>query len=212
LEAEYRKLINYPKSSLAFRGFGGLGYNYHYTQRYGNTLPFYKQFIGGGPNSMRAWGLRLLGLGSSLVSDTAKDFRDRYGDMQLEGNVEYRFNLAQFSSVKIGSAFFLDMGNIWNIHKNDSVPNSDFDLRRLWQDWAIGVGTGIRLDFSYFLIRVDFGIKIKDPAQYQVNNGWVIKDFTWKNYLYSVKNTGTGDYEPAPRNNYAFQLGIGLPF
>jgi len=156
--------------------------------------------------------LRLLGLGSSLVSDTAKDFRDRYGDMQLEGNVEYRFNIADFSSVKIGSAVFVDMGNIWNIYRNDSVPNADFDLRRLWQDWAIGVGTGIRFDFSYFLIRIDFGIKIKDPAQYQLNNGWVIKDFTWKNYLYSVKNQITGQYEPATRNNYAFQLGIGLPF
>ena len=212
LEAEYRKLINYQKSSLAFRGFGGIGYNYHFTEKYGKTLPFYKQFIAGGPNSMRAWGLRLLGLGSSLVSDTAKDFRDRYGDMQLEGNVEYRFNIADFSSVKIGSAVFVDMGNIWNIYRNDSVPNADFDLRRLWQDWAIGVGTGIRFDFSYFLIRIDFGIKIKDPAQYQLNNGWVIKDFTWKNYLYSVKNQITGQYEPATRNNYAFQLGIGLPF
>jgi outer membrane protein insertion porin family len=211
LEAEYRKLINYSKSSLAFRGFGGIGYNYHFTEKYGKTLPFYKQFIAGGPNSMRAWGLRLLGLGSSLVSDTAKDFRDRYGDMQLEGNVEYRFTLAQFSGVKIGSALFVDMGNIWNIYRNDSVPNADFDLRRLWQDWAIGVGTGIRLDFSYFLIRVDFGIKVKDPAQYQVNNGWVIKDFTWRNYLYSVKNAD-GVYQPATRNNYAFQLGIGLPF
>jgi len=211
-EAEYRKLINYTKSSLAFRGFGGIGYNYHFTEKYGKTLPFYKQFIAGGPNSMRAWGLRLLGLGSSLVSDTAKDFRDRYGDMQLEGNVEYRFNIADFSSVKIGSALFLDMGNIWNIYRNDSVPNADFDLRRLWQDWAIGVGTGIRFDFNYFLIRVDFGIKIKDPAQYQRNNGWVIKDFTWKNYLYSVKNPSTGEYQPATRNNYAFQLGIGLPF
>lgn len=212
-EAEYRKLINLPKSAWAFRGFAGVGYNFGHSPHFGNTLPFFKQFVAGGPNSMRAWGLRLLGLGSSVVSDTAALFRDRYGDMQLETNAEFRFNVAQFSSVKIGSALFVDMGNIWNIHKNDSVPNSEFSLKRLGQDWAIGIGTGLRFDFSYFLIRVDFGIKLKDPARYTVNNGWLnLSDFTWKNYIYSKKDHDTGVYIPATRNNYAIQLGIGLPF
>lgn len=213
LEGEYRKLISYPKTAWAFRAFVGVGDNVGKSKRFGNTLPFFKQYIAGGPNSMRAWGLRLLGLGSSVVRDTAALFRDRYGDMQIETNAEYRFTLAQFSSVKIGSALFVDMGNIWNIHKNDSLPNSEFDVSRLWQDWAIGVGTGLRFDFSYFLIRVDFGIKLKDPARYEENNGWLnIADFTWRNYLYSEKNPTTHTYTPAPRNNYAIQLGIGMPF
>ena len=50
---------------------------------------------------MRAWGLRQLGLGTSIVSDTSSTFRDRYGDMLLEANAEYRFTVAQFSSVKL---------------------------------------------------------------------------------------------------------------
>lgn len=213
LEGEFRKLITYPKTAWAFRVFAGVGDNVGKSKRFGNTLPFFKQYVAGGPNSMRAWGLRLLGLGSSVVSDTAALFRDRYGDMQMETNAEYRFTLAQFSSVKIGSALFVDMGNIWNIHKNDSVPNSEFDAGRLWQDWAIGVGTGLRFDFSYFLIRVDFGIKLKDPARYTKNNGWLdVSHFTWRNYIYSEKNPTTHAYTPAPRNNYAIQLGIGMPF
>ncbi|MEP7317738.1 MAG: BamA/TamA family outer membrane protein, partial [Panacibacter sp.] len=212
LEAEYRKLINYRKSAMAFRIFGGIGYNYGNAAKFGNTLPFYKQFVGGGPNSMRAWGLRLLGLGSSIASDTASSFRDRYGDMQLEANAEYRFTLAQFSSVKIGGALFTDMGNVWNVHKGQDTTGSNFSFNRLGKNIAIGVGTGIRFDFSYFLIRIDLGIKLKDPARRE-NNGWLNPaDFTWKNYEYSVKNPDTGKFEPPTRNNYAIQLGIGLPF
>jgi hypothetical protein len=161
---------------------------------------------------MRAWGLRLLGLGSSLVSDTSSSFRDRYGDMQLEANAEYRFTLAQFSSVKIGGALFTDIGNLWNLHEDALAPGSKFSLGNLGKDLAIGVGTGIRFDFSYFLIRVDMGFKLKDPVR-SANNGWLnIADFTWKNYEYSVKNPTTGKYSPPTRNNYAIQLGIGMPF
>ena len=161
-ETEYRKLVaNSKKTAWAFRLFGGIGYNYGNSSRFGNTLPFFKQFVAGGPNSMRAWGLRLLGLGSSVVFDTAADFRDRYGDMQLEANAEFRYTIAQFSSVKIGSALFADMGNIWNLHKNPEAPNSEFSFNRLATDIALGVGTGLRFDFNYFLIRVDFGIKLE---------------------------------------------------
>lgn len=204
-EAEYRKLITYHKTAIALRAFGGIGYNYGKDEKFGKTLPFFKQFVGGGPNSMRAWGLRLIGLGSSLASDTAQSFRDRYGDMQLEANVEYRFTIAEFSAVKVGSALFADVGNVWNLHANDAAPNSEFSFNRLGKDIAIGVGTGLRFDFGYFMIRVDMGVKLKDPVR-SANNGWLsLSDFTWKNYEYTDKGA------PA-RNNYGIQLGIGLPF
>jgi hypothetical protein len=204
-EAEFRKLIAYRKTAIAFRAFGGIGYNYGKDERFGQTLPFFKQFSGGGPNSMRAWGLRLIGLGSSITSDTAASFMDRYGDMQLEANTEYRFKIAEFSAVKVGSALFVDAGNVWNLHVNEDSPNSEFNLSRLGKDIGIGVGTGLRFDFSYFMIRVDMGLKLKDPARSE-NNGWLsFEDFTWKNYEYTDKGAPT-------RNNYAVQLGIGLPF
>jgi len=201
LEAEYRKQVKISNGlSLAVRGFTGFGYNYSNNPKFGNTLPFFKQFIAGGPNSMRAWGLRQLGLGSSIVSDTST-FRERYGDMQLEGNAELRFNLATVGSVKIGSALFADAGNIWNIKKNPALPGAEFDISRFAKDVAIGLGTGLRFDFNYFLIRLDFGVKLKDPARRE-NNGWLsINKFTWQDTEYGV-----------PINNYAIQLGIGLPF
>ncbi len=68
------------------------------------------------------------------------------------------------------------------------------------KDLAIGVGTGLRIDFSYFLIRLDFAYKLKDPAR-QYNNGWADR-FQW------FENRTNG----LKVNNYAVQLGIGLPF
>ncbi len=210
-EVEYRKLFTFPTTSLVGRIFAGVGYDYG---KVGNSLPFYKQFFAGGPNSMRAWSLRQLGLGSSLLSDTAGTktlaYRDRYGDVQLEANLEYRYTIAQFSSLKLGGALFTDIGNIWNIKYNADNPKANFQLKNLGRDIAIGVGTGLRFDFSYFLIRIDGGIKLKDPARV-ANDGWLnIKDFTWRNYEYERK---IGNEIVSPnRNNFAIQLGIGLPF
>ncbi len=214
LEGEYRRNVRMEHTELALRAFAGVGYNYGNSNRFGKTLPFFKQFFAGGPNSMRAWGLRQLGLGSSLISDTSGSFRDRYGDMQLELNAEYRYPIASIGSMKVNGALFVDAGNIWGIHKDSTNPNSEFSIGRLGKDIAIGVGTGIRLDFSYFLIRVDFGIKLKDPARLE-NGGWLnFRDFTWKNKEFPpiLDATDPNHQRVINRNNYAVQLGIGLPF
>jgi hypothetical protein len=208
-EGEFRQIVKFRKTDLAYRLFGGVGYNYGTDSIIGQTLPFFKQFIAGGPNSMRAWNLRQLGLGSSLRSDTSSSFRDRFGDIQLEGNVEYRFPITTIGGVKLNSAVFADIGNIWNLKSNIDNPMSKLQWDRLFRDLAIGVGTGLRLDFNYFLIRIDFAYKVKDPAR-EANNGWMsIKDFEWRNKEYNVNSTNG---RPLRRNNYAFQLGIGLPF
>ena len=209
-EVEYRKRFTMPTTSVAARVFAGIGYNYG---KVGQSLPFYKQFFAGGPNSMRAWSLRQLGLGSSLLSDTAGSvgsaskvaYRDRFGDMQLEANLEYRYVIATFSSLKLGGAIFTDIGNIWNLKYDAENPLANFQFKNLGRDIAIGVGTGLRLDFNYFLIRIDGGIKLKDPARLE-NNGWLsVKNFTWRNTEFQTANSPN-------RNNYAVQLGIGLPF
>ncbi len=210
--AEYRKLWQFTKTSVAYRFFGGVGYNYSNDPEFGKTLPFFKQFIAGGPNSMRGWGLRLLGLGSSLLSDTSSStFRDRYGDFQLETNLEYRFLLAHFSSVNINGAFFTDIGNLWNLRTDSTNPNSEISVNRFGKDIAIAAGTGLRFDFSYFIIRLDLGFKVKDPAKL-TNDGWLsINHFSWRNKEFA-KYDSQGNLLSPPRNNYAIQLGIGLPF
>jgi len=203
-ELEIRKLFKYDYTELAWRFMGGWGNNYNSDGAIGGQLPFFKQFTAGGPYSMRAWGLRQLGLGSSQFYDTSKKSQnfDRFGDMQLETNLEYRFTIFQSSSYKIGSALFTDMGNIWNTRDTKQDPKAGFELNKLYKDLAIGIGTGIRLDFNYFLIRIDYALKLKDPAR-DVNNGWLnLNNLKWT----EVKPNGTRV------NNYAWQFGIGLPF
>ena len=157
---------------------------------------------------MRAWGLRQLGLGSSILSDTlgATDFRDRFGDMQFETNIEHRFNIASFGSLKLGSALFADIGNVWNLRKDLINTDAEFNLKRFTKDIAIAVGTGLRMDFSFFLIRVDFAYKVKDPGRKSTKDGWMsIQNFKWTEQRDNPPNNTTV-------RNFAFQLGIGLPF
>ena len=203
-EAEYRQTTKYNKgkNALAMRAFAGIGINYGSDSLIGNTLPFFKQFFAGGPNSMRAWRLRQLGLGSSIQSDTisTSSYRDRFGDMQLEANIEYRFRLASIGSFKIESALFADIGNIWSVKPIPSDPEAQFSLKRLGKDLAIAMGTGIRFDFTYFLIRLDAAYKVKDPARLY-NNGWMNS--------FAFKETRANGLQV---DNFALQLGIGLPF
>ena len=206
IEAEYRQTKKYDYSELAYRAFAGLGYNYGSYPKNATlaTLPFFKQFSAGGPYSMRAWGLRQLGLGSSNTYDSisSTNFRDRYGDMIIETNMEYRFILATVAGVKIGSAVYTDIGNVWNVKNSTIDPNATFSLAKLGHDIAIGVGTGLRIDFDYFMIRFDLAYKVKDPVR-ATNEGWMsFKNFNWTD----VRPNGL------EVSNFALQLGIGLPF
>jgi outer membrane protein assembly factor BamA len=194
-DVEIARLIRYPKSSIALRFFGGIGYEYPNTvnPRKKYNLPFFKQYLSGGPNSMRAWALRRLGPGS-----TVKDFDevpDRYGDVQLELNAEYRFPFFKFLSFPINGAIFTDIGNVWLLQKNAGTPEQIIHLDKLGRDIAVGLGAGLRVDFGIFVIRLDYSYKVKDPspslADQAVQNKW----FGYKFFK--------GDQ---------FQLGIGYPF
>jgi outer membrane protein assembly factor BamA len=202
-EFEYiHKYQFYDNTVLVLRAFTGIGYNLVQDEQLGRSLPFFKQFVAGGPNSMRGWGLRQLGLGSSQLSDTSPGFSDRFGDLQLEGNIEYRFPIATIGGTKFNSAVFLDVGNLWNLKDDPANPQARFRFRNFYRDMAVALGMGlVRLNIANFILRVDFALKLKDPARIE-NNGWLFPNFKWKN----------GEYPGKIRNNYAFQLGIGLPF
>ncbi|HEX7903392.1 MAG TPA: BamA/TamA family outer membrane protein [Chitinophagaceae bacterium] len=165
VSAEYTKLFKLLRTaSLVLHGFAGAGYELNSTVNPSkkNNLPFFKQYFAGGPNSMRAWRLRKLGPGS-VIKDFAEN-PERYGDVQLELNAEYRFKLANFAGVRLESVLFTDIGNVWFLKKEAGTPEEVFNVGRLWQDLGIGVGTGLRVDFTFFLIRVDYAFKAKDPS------------------------------------------------
>jgi len=179
-QIEFRHTIDYGKNQLAFRAYGGAGYAYGLTSTgYEHTLPSFKAFYAGGPNSMRAWRVRNLGLGSSKYYTDSLNNQDlRYGDMKLEFNGEYRFLLGTLFGIKFKSAIFTDIGNIWSWEPIDTSSlgkGSNFQLSTFYKELAVGAGTGLRIDFNYFLIRLDWSFKIRDPEAIEGSDSWFYK-------------------------------------
>ncbi|MBN2480178.1 MAG: BamA/TamA family outer membrane protein [Bacteroidales bacterium] len=187
IDVRYYQVIN-TINRIVYRAYIGLGYPY------GNSgaLPYEKKFYSGGPNSIRAWSTRDLGPGSYAGSDTITDgflYPNKTGDVKIEANLEYRFELFW----KMEGALFIDVGNIWAIRKEEDLPDARFQWNRFYKEIAVGSGFGIRFDFSFFLLRFDFGLKLHDPALPE-HERWipVLKDFSL--------------------NDLHLKFGIGYPF
>jgi outer membrane protein assembly factor BamA len=150
-------------NAIAYRLFAGVAYPY------GNlkVMPFEKKYYSGGANGIRAWPVR--GLGPGIFRDTTSTFYNQTADIKLEMNLEYRFRLLW----KTEGALFLDAGNIWAIRPEASPPGGMFELDKFFRQIAIGTGVGFRVDFSYFLFRLDLGIKAYDPT-YPGGPKWVL--------------------------------------
>lgn len=129
---------------------------------YGNSsiLPFEKRFYGGGANGVRGWDVRTLGPGRFPGTNSVSDFIYQCGDIRLNMSVEYRAKL--FWVVEAG--VFIDAGNIWTIHNYETQPYGMFRFKSFYKELAAAYGVGLRLDFNYFLVRLDLGMKAHNPA------------------------------------------------
>ena len=147
------------RHSLAYHVGAGIGVPY------GNSsvLPFEKRFYAGGANGVRGWGVRTLGPGSYDSRNSMTDFINQCGDIRLDMSVEYRAKL--FWVLESGA--FIDAGNIWTIHNYENQPGGMFHFDTFWKQIALAYGVGLRFDFSYFLLRLDLGIKAHNPAKGQ---------------------------------------------
>lgn len=164
---------------------------------YGNssTMPYIKQFFSGGSNSIRAFLPRTLGPGSSLAPEnTGQTFLDRSGDIKLEGNLEYRFSIVSF----LKGAIFLDAGNVWLVGKNDQFPEGEFRFNKFQKQIAVGTGAGLRVDVSFFVLRLDLGIPLRKPALVE-NERWVLNKISFGNPSWR-------------KENLVLNIAIGYPF
>lgn len=159
---DFRYYRKQEYSNMVYRFAAGLG------TPYGNStaLPFEKSFFAGGANSNRAWLARDLGPGT--LNDSIQNNVDQIGNLSLEANIEFRFPLTKLFE----GAVFLDMGNIWNYGQEDSREETQFQLNSAWDGTAIGLGAGIRLNFTFFILRFDFAAPFKDPGK---NNPELLK-------------------------------------
>jgi hypothetical protein len=173
IEADGRHYIRRQHAELATRLFAGIGIPYSKS----STLPYIKQYFVGGPYSLRGWRVRQLGPGSYLdtLPKNSANFIDRTGDIKLEANVEFRFDVIQMfgGSLHVNGAVFVDAGNIWLAQPSKNYPGGEFSFGRFGKDLAISTGIGGRLDISgLFVLRVDAGFPVKNPA-YQGKDGWI---------------------------------------
>jgi len=185
---------------------------------YGNNsslLIFEKSFYGGGMNGIRAWQARTLGPGNYNREVVDPGLRlnlrnlDQLGEIKLEGNIEYRFKLLNdVFGAKLKAASFADFGNIWRIRENELNPGGEFRFDKFLGQIAIGAGAGLRFDLDYFVVRLDAGIKVRDP-QFNGAKQWVISElFNSREFKEQYRVTNAPD-----RYNFIqYNFGIGMPF
>ena len=158
---------------------------------YGNSsvLPFEKRYFSGGANSVRGWSVRSLGPGSFRGTDGRIDFINQTGDMKFDLNLEYRTKLFW----KFNGAAFIDAGNIWTLRNYAEQPGGQFKFSEFYKQIAVAYGLGIRLNFDYFVLRFDMGMKAVNPAY----------DDAREHYAF---------LHPNLKRDFSFHFAVGLPF
>jgi len=202
VQSEYYQVLNtrfaqYVKSDIEYsRGFAIDKYNTIVSRAflgigvpYGNfdVLPFEKKYFSGGANGIRAWPVRSLGPGTYKAPADA--YPNQTADIKLEANLEYRFKLIRF----VEGALFLDAGNIWAINEKDNREGALFKFDQFYRQIAFGTGTGLRFDMSYFILRLDLGVKLRDPSVSE-GRGWIVGN------------------RPYTNKDFNFTFAIGYPF
>lgn len=164
-QADFRYYIPGSKENeLVLRFAPGVGIGYSNNA----YMPFEKRFFVGGSNSIRAWPVRDLGPGSYSESLDLRVFQ--VGDVKIEGNIEYRFDLFY----RFKGAFFTDFGNVWLLSEpggnvSNEVEDQFFNVGKFDADFykeiAIGTGFGLRMDWTFFIFRLDFGWPLRNPKK-----------------------------------------------
>lgn len=184
LDTDFTYLRSFDsRNALACHAGFGIGVPYANS----SIMPFEKRFYGGGANGVRGWSVRTLGPGRYPATNSQSDFIHQCGDIRLNLSVEYRAKMFWV----VEGAVFVDAGNIWTIRDYESQPQGAFRFKDFYKEIAMSYGVGIRLDFEYFLIRFDLGMKARNPAINQ--EPWPLVHPVWS-------------------RDHAFHFSIGYPF
>ena len=206
--ADYRRYFKL-KEKMFVVGRGNFGFATSVPKGNDNVLPYDKFYFAGGGSSLRAWRPRKLGPGSysppyrldangNIVTVNGfpqRDYRpEQPGEILIESNVEYRFNIFSY----FDGALFVDAGNVWTLKEDDSRPGGSFS-KDFYKEIAVGTGFGLRMNFSFLIVRFDMATKVFDPAEPE-GERFVLDRFRFTR-MFSSKNMQN-----------SFNLGIGYPF
>ncbi len=168
------------KRQIATRLIAGIGVPFNNS----SVLPYVKQYFAGGSQDIRAFYARSIGPGSYKPADSIPGgvFLDQSGEIKLEGNIEYRFPI----TYKTSGAFFVDAGNVWLLKEDESRPGGKFEFNKFLNEIAVGSGLGIRLDITYFVIRLDVAVPLRKPY-ISGKEKWIFNNSSfWSDYVISL--------------------------
>lgn len=164
------------RQSLAYRIFLGVA------NPYGNSdlLPYEKRYFSGGANSVRGWSTRELGPGSFKPVEGVTTFVNQAGDIKFDIGIEYRNKVSDLFEL----AGFIDGGNIWTMKDYEGQEGGVFKFNKFYKEIAASYGVGLRVDLSFLLLRLDFGMKAYDPSRDEGDRFIMFKpkfsrDFAW---------------------------------
>ncbi|MEO5776046.1 MAG: BamA/TamA family outer membrane protein [Flavobacterium sp.] len=191
IQNEFKHTYKFGKNSMIkSRIIAGVAYPYGNSDK----IPFVKQFFIGGTNSLRAFRSRSLGPGTyNAQTEVGVFIPDQSGDLKLEFNTEFRSNIYKF----INGAVFMDAGNIWLLNDDPNKPGAKFS-KDFMKEIAVGLGAGLRFDFSFLVLRTDLAFPIRKPYLPD-GQRWVIDEVNFLN-------------GPWRSENLLFNLAIGYPF
>ena len=148
-----------PSTVFAWKVIAGLA---HPTGR-SPLVPFDRRFYSGGASSVRGWGLRELGPGTTRPDSTGSSIFG--GDIKLETSIELRSTLLRevFAADWI-LTFFGDAGNVWFGPRNSGDDDGRFRAQSFYRELGVGGGFGLRLAWEYLVLRLDLAYRVRDPA------------------------------------------------
>lgn len=178
------------------KGFG--------TDKSGATLPtpITQRFFGGGANSVRAYGSRLMSPVAVVCRDTTGKQCSQAGDFQAipvggdglyESSTELRFDITHV----FGVVGFVDVG---------AVPIAPLTVRK--EDIAVAPGVGFRYYTLFGPVRLDFAYRLPgfsgNDGLYRLAPSQVVINYP--------PPSGTSFVSPGPTGRFDFQFSIGEAF
>ena len=178
----------------------------------GPNLPFDYSFSAGGSNDNRGFRARSLGPGTYKYYLDEDRTVTEIADIRIGGSVEYRFRITDL----LKGAVFSDFGNIWTVNEDKNRVGGQIS-EDFYKELSLSGGLGIRFDLSFLILRLDFGIPLRNPALPK-GAQWIFQDsdpyIEEAKEAYGVDSQGDYKYKDLMPDPFQPQLhiGIGYPF
>lgn len=207
LKAEGQYVANQyidEKRRLVYRAIAGIGYAYGNSQ----SLPYEQSFFAGGSNDIRAFPARTMAPGATQVYKDSNATTTQLGDIKLQLNLEYRFDMASIFK----GAFFLDAGNIWKLNSPLADDPGLFSFQNVLAQSALGGGFGLRMDLDFLIVRLDLAFPIYNPYL-EEGERWLFEEHPIydSNFLDPDPDKEFTEDYVAP-HQIRLNFGIGYPF